>query len=113
VEQRGNLYVAQKGIAVLFEDDSHDTLSGFWHEVLGLEEPQPGYRIVTGERIFHYQIGAEPVPVDWLLPFEAAGYRYDDDARPDQWIHGSILSAVLGRREYVLLQRIWPFWLLV
>jgi hypothetical protein len=113
VEQRGNLYAAQKGIAVLFEDARHETLSSFWREVLGLEEPQPGYRIITGEQIFHYQIGAEPVAVNWLLPFEAAGYRYDDDARPDQWIHGSILSVVLGRREYVFLQRIWPFWLLV
>jgi hypothetical protein len=113
VEQRGNLYVAQKGIAVLFEDDRHDTLSGFWHEVLGLEEPQPGYRIASGEYALHYQIGADPVEVDWALPFEAAGYRYDDEARPGGWIHGSILSTVLGRREYVFLQRIWPFWLLV
>jgi len=113
VEQRGDLYAAQKGIAVVFEDARHETLSGFWREVLGLEEPQPGYRIVTGEHIFHYQIGAEPVAVDWLLPFEAAGYRHDEDARPAGWVHGSILSAVLGRREYVLLQRIWPFWPLV
>jgi len=113
VEQRGNLYLAQKGIAVLFEDDRHKTLSGFWREVLGLEEPQAGYRIATDDYIFHYQIGAEPVGVDWALPFEAAGYRYDDEARPTGWFHGKILSTVLGRREYVFLQRIWPFWLLV
>ena len=25
------------------------------------------------------------------LPFEAAGYRYDDDARPAGWIHGKVL----------------------
>jgi hypothetical protein len=112
VEQRGNLYAAQKGIAVLFEDDRHEILSGFWREVLGLEEPQPGYRIVTDDYLFHYQIGAAPVGVDWELPFEAAGYRYDDCARPTGWVHGKILSAVLGRREYFFLQRIWPFWLL-
>jgi len=110
VEQRGTLYVAQKGIAVLFEDARHDTLSGFWREVLGLEEVQPGYRIVTDEYIFHYQIGAEPVRVSWQLPFEAAGYRYDDQARRAGWFHGTILSTVLGRREYLFLQRIWPFW---
>ena len=113
VEQRGNLYLAQKGIAVLFEDDRHGTLSGLWLEVLGLEEPQPGYRIATDEYLFHYHIGAEPASVDWALPFEAAGYCYDDDARPAGWIHSTVLSTVLGRREYVFLQRIWPFWPLV
>jgi hypothetical protein len=113
VEQRGNLYLAQKGIAVLFEDDRHGTLSSFWREVLGLEEPQPGYRIATDDYLFHYHIGAEPANVDWALPFEAAGYRYDDDARPTGWIHSTVLSTVLGRREYVFLQRIWPFLLLV
>ncbi len=110
VEQRGTLYVAQKGIAVLFEDARPDTLSGFWREVLGLEEVQPGYRIVTDEYVFHYQIGAEAVRVSWQLPFEAAGYRYDDQARRAGWFHGTILSTVLGRREYLFLQRIWPFW---
>jgi hypothetical protein len=110
VEQQGNLYVAQKGIAVLFEDARHDTLSGFWQEVLGLEEPQAGYRIATDEVIFHYHIGAEPAPVEWRLPFEVAGYRYDNLSRSAGWIHGTILSTVLGRREYVFLQRIWPFW---
>jgi len=110
VEQQGNLYVAQKGIAVLFEDARHDTLSGFWREVLGLEELQAGYRIATDEVIFHYHIGAEPAPVEWRLPFEVAGYRYDNLSRSAGWIHGTILSTVLGRREYVFLQRIWPFW---
>ncbi|NIP93151.1 MAG: hypothetical protein GWO24_06720, partial [Akkermansiaceae bacterium] len=54
----GNLYLAQKGIAVLFEDARHETLTGFWREVLGLEDTQPGYRIATGEYAFHYHIGA-------------------------------------------------------
>ena len=113
VEQRGDLYLAQKGIAVLFEDDRHDALSGFWREVLGLEETQPGYRIATDEHIFHYHIGAGAVEVDWELPYEAAGHRYDDEAQPSGWAHGKVLSTVLGRREYLFLQRIWPFWFLV
>jgi hypothetical protein len=113
VDQRGDLYLAQKGIAVLFEDARHDTLSGFWREVLGLQETQPGYRIAAGEYIFHYHIGAEPAGVDWKLPYEAAGHRYDDEAQPSGWAHGNVLSTVLGRREYLFLQRIWPFWLLV
>jgi hypothetical protein len=113
VEQQGNLYVAQEGIAVLFEDARHEALSGFWRELLGLEDPQPGYRIATDDYVFHYQIGAQPVSMNWQLPFEAAGYRYDDDARPAGWFHGAVLSVTLGRREYVFLQRIWPFWLLV
>jgi hypothetical protein len=113
VEQQGTLYVAQKGIAVLFEDARHGTLSGFWQEVLGLEQVQPGYRIVTADTIFHYHIGAEPASVSWQLPFEAAGYRYDEQALHAGWFHGTVLSAVLGRREYFLLQRIWPFWSMV
>jgi hypothetical protein len=106
VEQRGTLYAAQKGIAVLFEDQRHEVLSGFWQEVLGLDAPQPGYRIVTDQVVFHYHVGAEPVAVRWDLPFEAAGLRYDDQARPVEWIHDSHLAATLGRREYVLLMRI-------
>jgi hypothetical protein len=113
VEQRGNLYLALKGIAVLFEDARHDILSAFWQELLGLEGTQPGYRIATGDYIFHYHIGAEPAAVDWDLPYEAAGHRYDDEAQPSGWAHGIILSTTLHRREYFFLQRIWPFWLLV
>jgi hypothetical protein len=113
VEQRGNLYLAQKGIAVLFEDARHDVLPGFWREVLGLEETQPGYRIATGEYVLHYHIDAQPAGINWELPYEAAGHRYDDESRPAGWVHGKALSTVLGRREYIFLQRIWPFWLLV
>jgi hypothetical protein len=109
VEQRGTLYAAQKGIAVLFEDQRHEVLSDFWQEVLGLEASQPGYRIVTNQVVFHYHVGAEPVAVRWDLPFEAAGLRYDDQARPVEWIHDAHLAATLGRREYVLLKRIPSF----
>ena len=109
VEQRGNLYLAQMGIAVLFEDRRHELLSGFWQEVLGLDVTQPGYRIVTDDYVFHYHIDGEPAKVAWALPFEALGRRYDDEARPVEWIHGSHLAGSLARREFVLLQRFWPF----
>jgi hypothetical protein len=109
VEQQGNLYLARKGIAVLFEDQRHEVLSGFWQEVLGLDAPQPGYRIVTSLHVFHYHLSPEPAAVAWRLPFVAIGRRYDEQARPAGWLHGSDLVAVLGRREFVLLQRMWPF----
>ncbi len=109
VEQRGNLYLAQKGIAVLFEDRRHEIMSAFWQQVLGLDAPQPGYRIVTSRHVFHYHLGPEPAAVDWMLPFEAAGRRYDAQARPAGWLHGSDLVTVLERREFVLLQRMRPF----
>jgi hypothetical protein len=110
VERRGNLYLAQKGIAVLFEDQRHEILAGFWQEVLGLEAPQPGYRIVTDRYVFHYHIGPEAAAVDWRLPFMAFGRRYDDQASADRWILGLDLATTLGRREFVLLQRIFAFW---
>jgi hypothetical protein len=109
VEQRGDLYLAQQGIAVLFEDRRHEVLSGFWREVLDLDAPQPGYRILTGDYAFHYHLGPRPVAVAWGLPFEAAGYRYDDNARSLGLILGRNLTATLGRREYVLLKRVWLF----
>jgi hypothetical protein len=110
VERRGNVFVAPMGIAVLFEDRRHEILSGFWREVLGLDSPQPGYRIVTSRYVFHYHIGSEPVAVSWTLPFEALGYRFDEQARPAGWSHGTTVTALLGRREYLLLQSVWPFW---
>ncbi len=109
VEQRGNLYVAQQGIAVLFEDQRHETLGGFWYEVLGLAVPQPGYRIVTDRFAFLYNLGPEPARVVWELPFEALGQRYDDQAWPVEAIHGMGLDVTLGPREYVLLRQVWPF----
>ncbi len=110
VERRGSLYVAQKGIAVLFEDDRQEVLSGFWREVLGLDAPQPGYRIVTDRAAFQYHIGQEPVTVRLALPYVAYGYRYDDQARPVERLYGSYLTVTLGRREYVLLRRDWWPW---
>ena len=106
LERSGNLFVAQKGVAVLFEDKRHEVLSAFWQEVIGLDASQPGYRIVAGRYVFHYSINAEPVVVRWELPFPTMGYRYDDQARPVERIHGSGLAVTLWRREYALLWRV-------
>jgi hypothetical protein len=108
VGRQGNLYTAQMGIAVLFEDARHEVLVPFWQEVLGLDAAQPGYRLVTDRYVFHYHIGAEPVVVRWDLPFEALGRRYDDEGRPVGWLHGVELEVTLGRREFVLLERVRP-----
>jgi hypothetical protein len=110
LERRGNLYLAQKGIAVLFEDQRHEVLSGFWQEVLGLDATQPGYRIVTDRYVFHYHIGPELVAVDWRLPFVAIGRRYDPQALPAGWCFGLNLSTMLLRREFVMLERIFALW---
>jgi hypothetical protein len=110
VVRQGNLYLAQQGIAVLFEDRRQDVLGGFWQEVLGLAASQPGYRIVTDRYVFCYHLGPGPIAVRWDLPFEAIGLRYDDQARPAGWIHGSTLTVTLGRREYLLLRRVRLFW---
>ena len=105
VKKDGNLYIAQKGIAVLFEDKRYELLIPFWQEVLGLVAPQPGYRVLTEEHGFHYHLGPEPAMVRFLLPFEAIGYRYDDQARPVEILRGSVLTVRLDRREFVLLSR--------
>ncbi len=110
VERRGNLYAAQKGVAVLFEDKRHGVLAPFWREVLGLDAPQPGYRIITDRHVLHYHLGPEPTAVRWRLPFLAWGRRYDAQAHPHGWFWGARLSATLDRREFVLLRRFWPFW---
>jgi hypothetical protein len=106
VEKRGNLYVAQKGVAVLFEDARHEILSGFWQQVLGLQSLQPGYRVMTKQVALHYQIGPEPIEVQTDLPFRAMGYLYDDQARPIQWLIGTRLTVPLQRREFALLWRV-------
>jgi hypothetical protein len=106
VQQWGNLYVAQKGIAVLFEDKRHDILAPFWREVLGLGNPQPGYRIVTDRSVFHYHIGPDPAPVRLVLPYEAQGFRYDHQGRPVERLHDWRVAPTLGRREYILLNRV-------
>jgi hypothetical protein len=120
VARQGGLYVAQKGVAVLFEDQRHEVLAGFWQEVLGppLGAPassdgfQPGYRIVTDSYVFYYHIGSKPVTVDLVLPYEAYGYRYDEQAQPVEPLHGSRLTVTLGRREFLFLRRDawrWPY----
>ena len=110
VEQRGNLYLAQRGIAVLFEHRRHETLRPFWLEVLALDSPQPGYRIVTGRYAFHYHLGSEPVMVAQEFPFAAFGHRYGADGSPGQRFYGARLVLTLGRREFVLLRRDWNAW---
>jgi hypothetical protein len=111
VVRQGNLYVAQKGLAVLFEDARHEVLSGFWREVLGVEEVHAGYGILTADYAFHYNLGPV-VGLQLALPFAAYGYRYDEGARPIERIYSSRLDVTLGRREYLLLRRdprAWPW----
>jgi hypothetical protein len=81
-------------------------LAAFWREVLGLDAGQPGYRIVTGWHVFHFNIGPEPALVHWELPFPTMGYHYDAQAQPVKRFQGSDLAVTLGRREYVFLQRV-------
>jgi hypothetical protein len=107
VEQQGNLYVAQKGIAVLFEDRRKDLLAPFWEDVLSLKSPQPGYRVVTGSTALAYHLGPEPAVVDLLLPYEASGFRFDDQARPTDYLQGPRLTVTLRRREFMLVHRVW------
>jgi hypothetical protein len=112
VARRGDLYVAQQGVGVLFEDKRHEALAPFWREVLGLEAPQPGYRIVTDGHAFCYHIGATPATVTLDLGFQAYGHQHDDAAQPVGRVHGSRLALTLERREYVLLyrdRRAWPW----
>lgn len=111
VERQGNLYVAQRGVAVLFEDARHELLEGFWREVLGLEEVEPGYRISTADHVFHYNLGT-PAAVRLVLPFAGYGYRHDENAQPVERLYGSRLEVTLARREYLFLRRdrlAWPW----
>lgn len=108
IEQRGSLYVAQKGMAVLFEDKRHDLLAPFWREVLGLRAPQPGYRIVNGRHVLHYHRGPDLVELKGNLPFHALGARFDEQAAWVQELRGNRLSITLSRREFVWMERIAP-----
>jgi hypothetical protein len=112
VEQWGTLYVAQQGLAVLFEDVRHEVLAPFWQEVLGLASIQPGYHIVTERYAFHYHIGPGPAAVQGVLPFVGYGYRYDAQAQPVERLYGLYLGVTLARREFVFLERdrwAWPW----
>ena len=109
VDRRGTLYVAQKGVAVLFEDKQHEILLPFWREVLGLVALPAGYRVVTEGVAFSYNLGPEPAVVSIAFPLEGVGYRYDDQARAAEWIDAPFTITKLRRREYVLLWRArWP-----
>ena len=103
-ERHGGLYVAQKGIAVLFEDARHDVLSAFWEQLLGIERIQPGYRILSGATGLWYNPGPEPITLAKLLWIGAFGFRYDDQGRRLQPVDGLSTAVSIGRREYVLAQ---------
>jgi hypothetical protein len=106
VIQRGNLYLAQKGIAVLFEDKRYGVLAPFWQDLLDLNAPQPGYRVIAAPFAFHYHIGPEPVALRLEFPVRVRGFRYDDEAQPAERLYGAGLTLTLERREYVFLQRL-------
>jgi hypothetical protein len=106
VERRGSLYIAQKGVAVLFEDARHNVLAPFWRDLLGLARPRPGYRVVTERRALLYHLGPEPVQLRLTLPYEAYGTRFDADAQEVDRLRTWRLQATLGRREYLLVTRV-------
>ncbi len=105
VERRGRLYIALKGVAVLFEDKRHELLADFWRQVLDLPAPQPGYRLLSDRFALYYHLGPEPVTVNLRLSWKASGYRYDEQARPVEWLHGRNVRVTLGRREYLFVER--------
>lgn len=107
VERQGSVYVAQQGIAVLFEDQRHEALAPFWAEVLGLTLVQPGYWIETSGTVFGYHLGPDPVEVHLSTPFLVIGWVYDDRALVRRRVYGTGAAVVLGRREYVFLVRDW------
>ncbi len=99
----GNLYVAQQGVPALFEDGRQEALASFWQELLGLEAAQPGYRVIGPTAAVYYHRGPEPAVVSLRSPLSAAGYRYDDQARPVERLRGATMAATLGRREYLFV----------
>jgi hypothetical protein len=112
VERRGNLYAAQQGVGVLFEAARREALHDFWRIALRIQNPQPGYRVETGDYAFHYHIGPEPATVRVDLHAPAFGYRYDAGALPVEPLHGARFDVTLARREYILLRhdrRAWPW----
>ncbi|MFC2023591.1 hypothetical protein ACFLT5_02510 [Chloroflexota bacterium] len=107
MEKRENLCIAQKGIAVLFEDRRHDLLGDFWGVLLGIQSPQPGYRVVTDSSALYYHLGPEPATVHLVLPYEASGFRFDDQARPVDRVRGPSLTVTLRPHEFMVLHRVW------
>ena len=111
VEQQGNLFIAQPGVAELLEDRWRSLVGPFWEQLLGVEPIGPTYRIVTDEVALYYHLGPEPVTWQLRFPFEGAGYRYDDVGRPVERVHGPYRVLTLGRREYALIWRVhWLSW---
>jgi len=105
VERRGNLFVLHSALSDLLGSEWRTLLAPFWQRVLGVAPLEPAYRIVTDEMTFYYHLGPEPVTWRLTFPYEGLGYRYDEDARPVERIHGPNRALTLARREYVLLWR--------
>jgi hypothetical protein len=103
VERRGNLDLAQGGIATLFDSAQQASLSAFWLEVLGVDGRAPGYRVVTDQVAFYYNLGPGSITIPLLFRFEGWGFRYDVDGKPLARIHGPFTTATLERREYALI----------
>ena len=99
----GNLYVAQQGVPALFEDARHEELASFWQELLGLQAAQPGYRVIGPTAAIYYHRGPDPAAVSLSPPLNAAGYRYDAQARPVERLRSAAITATLGRREYLFV----------
>ncbi len=104
VERTGGLYVAQRDIAVLFEDARYEVLSAFWKEVLGIERIQPGYQILADSAALWYNPGPEPIKLVDFPGIGVHGFRYDDQGHRVQPVDGLSPEVSLGRREYLLLQ---------
>lgn len=99
----GSLYVAQQGVPALFEDGRRQELGSFWQELLGLDAARPGYRVIGPAAALYYHRGPDPAAVSLSLPSNAAGYRYDAQARPVERLRGAAITATLGRREYLFV----------
>jgi hypothetical protein len=104
----GSLYVAQQGVPTLFEDDRRAELASFWQELLSLQAAQPGYRVIGPAAAIYYHRGPDPAAVSLSLPLNAAGYRYDAQARPVERLRGAAITATLGRREYLFVTAARP-----
>ncbi len=105
VARRGNLFVAQEGVAILFEEERAESLSSFWEQVLGIERSQPGLQIVTVSAVLWYNPASSPIRLEGWIHFSAYGYRYDDQGRRVQPLDRFSRGLTLGRREFILLQR--------
>jgi hypothetical protein len=106
IVQRGNLFIAQLGLAELLGDRWRSLVAPLWQQLLGVEPIDPVYRILTDEVAFYYRLGPEPVTWQLRFPFDGEGYRYDAQGRPVEWVQGPYEVLTLGRREYALIWRV-------